>query len=246
MRLLLVRHGETVLNARGVLDAVTPGAPLSARGRRQALELVDRLADEPIALLCHSSMVRTRMTVQPLATARGLEPVLIAGAEEIGAGDLQGAADPARIRRYLETAFAWSDGDLGPRVPGGEDGVEFFRRFDTAIADMAHRLRSTRREGASGSAVLVTHSAAIRVWVARRGHGLADGFSARRPLANTGIVVVESVGDHREWRVVSWDDVGTDAALPPSADLRDDPQGSPLGPDAPRRAVRAGQRSSSS
>ncbi|GAB3407932.1 histidine phosphatase family protein [Schumannella luteola] len=227
VRLLLVRHGETVLNERGVLDAEAPGARLSALGRAQAAALVDRLAGERIAVLGHSSMTRTRETAQPLASARALPLRLIAGSEEILAGDLQGVTDPRLVHRYLETALAWSSGDLAPRIPGGEDGGEFFDRFDAGIAEIVRRLRSAHRDGVTGSAVLVTHSAAIRVWVARRAQGLGADFSARRPLSNTGIVVLEGAPESG-WRLAGWAVDRIPGAVDGGHDDAGDPLGAPL------------------
>ena len=45
--LFLVRHGETVDNARQIMQGQTQGC-LNERGREQAQQVARRLADEPI------------------------------------------------------------------------------------------------------------------------------------------------------------------------------------------------------
>jgi phosphohistidine phosphatase SixA len=47
--------------------------PVDELGRRQALALVDALADEPLDRIVSSPYVRCVQTVEPLAEARGLE-----------------------------------------------------------------------------------------------------------------------------------------------------------------------------
>ncbi|TPW70767.1 histidine phosphatase family protein [Schumannella sp. 10F1B-5-1] len=220
MRVLLIRHGETPLNVAGVLDAVVPGPGLTDLGRQQAAALPRALAGEPVDEVRCSSMVRTCETAEPLARDRGLRPVLLDGVQEIEAGALQGRDDRAAIGRYLTTVHAWSDGSLAPRIPGGPDGREFLARFDAALA----RLDAERRTaGLHGAVAVVTHSAAIRVWCARRARNLPADFSARQPLANTAVVAVEGSADDG-WIITDW--AGSPVAAPPSRGA--DPMGEPL------------------
>ncbi|HEY0805657.1 MAG TPA: histidine phosphatase family protein, partial [Pseudonocardiaceae bacterium] len=48
LRLILARHGQTDANIRMVLDSRPPGPPLTELGHRQADELADLLAVEPV------------------------------------------------------------------------------------------------------------------------------------------------------------------------------------------------------
>ena len=72
MRIYLIRHGQTEMNAIHRIDSYRPGASLTELGRRQAGELVERFDGIDIEGIHVSTLVRTRETASPLARARGL------------------------------------------------------------------------------------------------------------------------------------------------------------------------------
>lgn len=74
MPLILVRHGRA--GERDEWDADDSERPLDDRGREQARELVSRLARFGIDEIHTSPYVRCVQTVEPLAAARDLEPLL--------------------------------------------------------------------------------------------------------------------------------------------------------------------------
>jgi broad specificity phosphatase PhoE len=197
MRLLLVRHGQTPSNVAFLLDTATPGPGLTALGEQQAAALPEALADEDIEALYASTLIRTQLTAAPLAAARGLDVLVRDGIREISAGDLEmldGHSEAGRI--YMETIFAWSAGDTGLRMPGGESGAEALARYDAVVAEAA-------RAGA-GTVALVSHGAAIRMWTAARADNVEVGFAAARPLDNTGVVILEGSPDDG-WKALSWE-----------------------------------------
>jgi len=99
-------------------------------------------------------------------------------------------------RTYMETVFAWSAGDLERRMPGGENGVEALARYDSVIAEAA--------DSGAGTVAMVSHGAAIRMWVAARADNVDIDFAAARPLDNTGVVILEgSPADG--WKVLTWE-----------------------------------------
>ncbi|MFN2494754.1 MAG: histidine phosphatase family protein, partial [Pseudonocardiaceae bacterium] len=79
MRLVLVRHGETTANAAGVLDTRLPGCPLSEEGHRQAAELAQRLADEPVVAVYASRALRAQQTAAPVAARHGVAVQVLDG-----------------------------------------------------------------------------------------------------------------------------------------------------------------------
>lgn len=195
MRLLLIRHGQTPSNVRGLLDTAAPGPGLTDLGFDQAAMIPDALRGRPVDAVFASRLVRTQLTAAPLAAERGLDTVVLPGIHEIEAGSLELRGDHDSVRRYLETAFAWGLGDLDPRMPGGSDGHEFFARFDADIAAIAERV--------SGTAAVVSHGAAIRVWTAGRSINVEPAFSGSHELDNTGMVELE--GDPRRgWTLLAW------------------------------------------
>ena len=193
MRLLLIRHGQTPANVRGELDTGNPGPGLTPLGRAQAASIPAALHAEAIDGVFASALIRTQQTATPLARARGLVVTVLDGTHEIEAGDLEMATDHASYKSYLGTCFAWGSGDRSRVMPGGSDGTAFFDRFDASIAQL----------GDLGTAAVVTHAAAMRVWVAGTARNIDPRSVARQELDNTGLVVLEGSFTHG-WTMVSW------------------------------------------
>ena len=212
MRLLLIRHGQTPSNVDGLLDTARPGPGLTELGERQAAEIPDALKHEAIDGIYVSVLRRTLITATPLIVDRGLDPVELPGIHEIEAGDLEMRHDHEAYRIYLETAFAWGMGDLDRRMPGATDGHEFFRRFDESIASVT-----------GTNAVVVSHGAAIRVWVAGRAINVPPSFAGEHDIQNTGVVELDGSLD-AGFTLLSWQ--GTPVG---GSDLSDDTAEDPTG-----------------
>ena len=207
MRLILIRHGQTPSNVRGLLDTQPPGPGLTELGLAQAAEVPTTLAAEPVDALYASTAVRAQLTAAPLAVARGLDVVIRGGLREIAAGDWEMLGDDDSVHGYLELIGGWLAGDLHRRSPGaaGESGVEVMERFDAVIAEIA--------ASGVGAAAVVAHGAVNRTWASLRADNLDDGFGARHPLRNTGIVVLE--GDPvAGWTALSWTGVSFAGGVP--------------------------------
>jgi probable phosphoglycerate mutase len=182
MRLLLIRHGQTIDNVNGSLGTVAPGPGLTELGARQAAAIPDALQSERIDAIYVSHLLRTRRTAEPLARSRGLEIQEIDGLEEIRAGDVEGRNDMDAVRQYMGTIFSWWR-DFDARIPGGEDGNEFYDRFTGAIGRIA--------VSHSGTVAIFSHGAAIRTWASWTSRNLDSEFSRVHDLENTAVVVVE-------------------------------------------------------
>lgn len=203
MQLLLIRHGQTPSNVAGRLDTGVPGAPLTELGHRQAAAVPTGLTSRLLPLperIAVSTLLRTHLTAAPLADALAISPEVIDGLQEIQAGDLEMLSDKRSQGLYNAATLAWAAGDLDARLPGGESGAEFFARFDDAI------LKATT--GRDHTVAVVSHGAAIRVWVAARAAGAAHDFAETHQLMNTGLAHLERLATPdaagREWRLVSW------------------------------------------
>jgi broad specificity phosphatase PhoE len=195
MRLLLLRHGQTHGNTVGALDTAFPGLDLTELGVRQAEAAARVLASTGIDGIYVSPLVRTHQTAAPLAEVTGLEPVVLDGLREIAAADYEMATDHDSILGYIGTVADWIEGRLETRMPGGEDGQEFLARYDGAVGEIiaaGHR-----------SALVVSHGAAIRTWVASRVTGSSTHTMATEGLANTALIEVEGDLDSG-WSVLSW------------------------------------------
>ena len=195
MRLLLVRHGQTIDNVNGDLGTVIPGPVLTELGVEQAAAIPAALADETIDAVYASTMQRTSLTAAPLATAIGVTVEILDGLREISAGVFEGKSDKDSVRGYMGTIVSWWQ-DSAARVPGGESGDEFFARFSSAIAHIAAAHDRT--------VVVFSHGAAIRTWASAISKNIDEAFSRAHDLPNTAMIVLE--GSPAEgWVATHWD-----------------------------------------
>ena len=73
-KIYLVRHGETVDNARQIMQGQTQGT-LNENGREQARQVAERLRDEPIDVVVASDLHRAIETAEIIAAPHGLPVV---------------------------------------------------------------------------------------------------------------------------------------------------------------------------
>ena len=210
MRLLLMRHGQSFANVSGELDTADPGLELTPLGHTQAAAAAKALVDEHLSAVFVSSRIRTQQTAAPTSLERALDPVQLAGLEEIQAGEFEMRNDHDAVHGYISTVAHWIEGRLGTRMPGAETGEEFLHRYDSAV----ERIVSAGHE----SALIVSHGAALRTWTATRMLPSPQAPPVTQPLHNTALIVLE--GDPYDgWRLVSWhgDPVGGRFLDDPSA-----------------------------
>ena len=72
--ILLVRHGETIDNARQIMQGQTHGE-LNEQGREQARQVACRMAGEPIDVVVSSDLRRAVQTAEIIAEPHGLSVV---------------------------------------------------------------------------------------------------------------------------------------------------------------------------
>lgn len=178
VRLVLARHGRTDANVRRVLDSLPPGAPLDELGHAQAAALGDRLAAEPVTAVYASRATRARQTAAPVAAAHGLPVGVLDGVQEVFVGDLEGRADGPARDRFDRVYASWWQGDLDAHLPGGESARDLRARYLPVVARIV--------EAGSGTVVLVSHGAAIRLAAA----ALLGLTAETRYVPNTGRVIL--------------------------------------------------------
>jgi broad specificity phosphatase PhoE len=145
-RALLVRHGESVLGARGLATAkVDVRCPLSERGKAQARALAEDLSGEDIVLCVTSELERTRQTADIALAQRSVRRFVLAELND----PLYGSYEGGPLDAYLAWAFA---NDSVAEPPGGGEGRQTlvaryaagFRRIldrpERAILVVAHSL----------------------------------------------------------------------------------------------------------
>lgn len=151
MAVILVRHGETALNAARVMQPAD--TPLSERGQIQARAVAQRLAKQGgIGAIVSSDLPRAWLTAAPIAAALGLPVRASASLQERNFGDLRG-------RPYDTLGFDPLIMDAAP--PGGESAADFMQRLHQAFEHLL-----LLHAAQTGDLVVVTHGLAIRTLLA--------------------------------------------------------------------------------
>jgi len=217
----LVRHGQSVDNAEGILGTTPPGAPLTERGEEQAALLADPANPLHLAApgfyagIYASEFLRAQETADgwlSAAGAPGTPLTILAGLNEINAGwfeghDLNILAEIA----YALPTFMWVLGQYWVPMLGSEidpNGVAFNDRVTEAI-ETIYGNTAADPEGSLND-VAFAHAGTIAIWtlmnVKNPDFGLVINalLDTHSPLGNTGQVEIE--GNPTDgWTLLRWE-----------------------------------------
>ncbi|GFG75597.1 histidine phosphatase family protein [Mycobacterium botniense] len=162
MTVILVRHGRSVSNTARVLAGRSEGVDLDDAGREQAADLITRLGELPIRSVVCSPLLRCRRTVEPLARALSLQPVVDERLSEVDYGEWTGRAIADLAKEPL-----WAVVQAHPSAavfPGGEGLAEVQSRAVAAVRE--HDRRLAEQHGADVLWLACTHGDVIKAVVA--------------------------------------------------------------------------------
>lgn len=151
MSIILVRHGETLLNVARTLQPAD--TPLSPNGVAQAEALARRLAPLKPAAVLTSDLPRALATAQAIAAACQAPVIESALLQERNYGELRGQSYDALGFNPLRMEDA---------PPGGESACTFHLRVAQAFAEAL-----ALRETLDGPLVVVTHGLVIHALLQR-------------------------------------------------------------------------------
>ncbi|HLF72292.1 MAG TPA: histidine phosphatase family protein [Dehalococcoidia bacterium] len=151
MRLLLVRHGESVGNSENRLQGQAE-YDLTDLGRRQAEATGRRLAEMGVTAVYSSPLRRAQHTAQACAAHLGIEARLDEALSEYHFGEMSGSTYQ-EVRERLGVATAPAE-----RVYPGEEGRDnFFARVTTAVWRIAD-------EHAGETVAVISHGGPIALF----------------------------------------------------------------------------------
>jgi probable phosphoglycerate mutase len=136
----VIRHGESSPAREDQPHDLVDGhsdPPLDPVGEAQALRLADRLASEPIAAICVTTLRRTVQTAAPLAARLGLTPTVIADLREVRLGEWEGAAFRKHTSEGHPLAVQMFTEQRWDAIPGGEPTAEFSERVRRGVGAIA-------------------------------------------------------------------------------------------------------------
>ena len=210
MRILLVRHGESLGNVDPTVHATTPdhAVPLSDRGHQQAREAGERVAaflerevqgERPHIRLWVSPYLRTRQTADALiATSRDwvtdrVEHILLC---EQQFGLFDGVPETELPLRF-PNEFGYYDmqcrfgGKFWARMPQGESRFDVAKRIHQAFGTF-HR---DALEHGIHDIIVICHGVTLRAFVMMWCHLSPEWFEAERNPSNCAIRLVEAGND---------------------------------------------------
>lgn len=132
-KLILVRHGKTVLNSqddeerlRGWMDI-----PLDEQGLREAQETAERVARHPVQQIYCSDLRRAKQTAEAVVGATQAPIVYTSELRPWNLGNLTGE----RVKDILPTLLQLEQ-DLEMPAPGGESFLEFYTRYSQKLMEL--------------------------------------------------------------------------------------------------------------
>lgn len=162
MTVILLRHGRSTSNTAHTLAGRSEGVELDEKGAAQAAALVERLDGLSIKALVRSPLLRCRMTLEPLAAALGLEPIIDERLAEVDYGQWTGRKIGELVKEPL-----WKVVQAQPSAavfPDGEGLAAVQARAVAAVRE--HDRRLADEHGADVLWVACTHGDVIKSVVA--------------------------------------------------------------------------------
>jgi broad specificity phosphatase PhoE len=157
-RVMLVRHGATVLNADDRF-AGSSDVPLGDAGRLQAERLGQRLALEKIGAVYASPLVRASETATIVARPHNLPLTILDDLREIDHGRWEGLSRSEAAALYPDEYSAWEHDPFTIAPSGGEAGRFVLERALRAVGEIVHAHPDE-------TVLVVSHKATIRLIIA--------------------------------------------------------------------------------
>ncbi len=187
MRLILVRHGESIGNFENRLQGHAD-FDLTELGERQAELTGQRLAAMSVSALYTSPLLRAASTAERISRSTGLEPVPLPEMSEYRFGELSGKTY-ADLRQHFANSEPGSSSPGERRYPGEEGRGAFYERVTGAASDL---VQSHRGE----TVAVVSHGGPIALFCQT-----VLGLPYQRPMpfsiSNCSITSAEAEGEVR-------------------------------------------------
>ena len=153
MKLILVRHGETLSNKENRVQGITD-MELSDYGRMQADKLAESLKGEPIERIVSSPLKRSYETAKAISRFHGAMIEADRDLQEMNHGDFENLTIQELKEKHITVLRQWENDPASVVMPNGESLHDLQRRAWSAIEGI---ITETAR-----NAIVVTHNMTIR------------------------------------------------------------------------------------
>jgi broad specificity phosphatase PhoE len=190
LRLLLVRHGETIWNQENRWQGQAD-VPLSESGLVQAQRLAQRLLSEgrQVHALYSSDLIRAFRTAEILGAALGTPPLSEEGWREMNSGCWSGLPTAEVVARHADE---WERVRASEDLPRG--GGETFAQFQSRLVQATERLLTRH---ISQQIMIVSHGGAVRAFLLHCRGLTMNQFRQIEKIGNTGLSEVTLFVDGR-------------------------------------------------
>lgn len=210
MRIIFVRHGETVFNADSRYQGHTD-APLSDLGRRQAERVAERLSGEQVAAIYSSDLSRALDTAEAVARRLSLPVITDARLRECSFGDWEALTVNEIAERYPDLFENYRRDSVTHRPPNGERLEALQERVAQAVIEIVER-------HPNDTVVIATHGGPIRGFLCRALDMPLESF--RKVNLHNGSLTILALDSEGKWFLEALNDdchlhglIVTDGAL---------------------------------
>lgn len=128
-----IRHGQTDLNLKGIVQGRGVDSPLNENGFRQAQAFFDTYKEISFDKVYTSTLLRTKQTISSFVES-GIPTEELVGLDEISWGIYEGKEQDEHILSGFEQVVSsWRNNDLDLAIEEGESPNELVKRQKEAI-----------------------------------------------------------------------------------------------------------------
>lgn len=186
--LYIIRHGQTDLNKRGIVQGRGIDSPLNAQGQREAEAFYKAYKHVTFDKVYTSTLQRTYQTIERFVHD-GVPHAVHEGLDEISWGSYEGQPQtPEIMAGFQQLTTQWKNGQLDIAVENGESPLQLIERQKKA---MEHILSRPDEK----TVLICMHGRAMRIllaWMTGADASLMDQFKH----TNTALYILQSK-DHK-------------------------------------------------
>jgi alpha-ribazole phosphatase len=156
--LILIRHGITVNNLKGVYYGLTD-IDLAPEGQRQAQRLARLLKDEDITVIYSSPLTRSYNTARIINQYHRLTVNTSELIREMDFGQWEGLSYKDVGERWPKEYKQWCDDWIHTPPPGGKAAIEMYQDIKAFLGKVTRCC--------TGTVAVVTHHGCIRMMIAQ-------------------------------------------------------------------------------
>lgn len=182
-----IRHGQTDLNLRGIVQGRGVDSPLNKTGHKQAQAFYEAFGQVSFDKIYTSTLLRTKQTVRPFLDL-GIPSEELSGLDEISWGIYEGKEqNETIITGFEDIVSSWRNGNLDLGVEQGESPNQLVARQQQAISYML-------QQKDEDTILVCMHGRAMRIMLCHL-TGLSVCLMDDFPHTNTALYVLEYSDD---------------------------------------------------